>query len=70
MMPLGGGFFVVLFGLLSHPDNYLLWLCAVDCVEEKGFKKDNEDGVKMYEEYEKDRKIFIYNTVRAEEQQL
>ena len=30
-------------------DNYLLWLCAVDYVlEEKGLKKDNEDGVKMY----------------------
>ena len=28
-------------------DNYLLWLCAVDCVlEEKGLKKDNVDGVK------------------------
>jgi len=49
-------------------DNYLLWLCAVDYVlEEKGLKKDNEDGVKMYEEYVKQRKIFIYNTVRVEE---
>ena len=32
-------------------DNYLLWLCAVDYVlEEKGLKKDNDDGVKMYED--------------------
>jgi hypothetical protein len=31
-------------------DNYVLWLCAVDYVlEEKGLKKDNQDGVKMYE---------------------
>ena len=47
-------------------DNYLLWLCAVDYVlEEKGLKKDNEDGVKMYEEYLEQRKIFIYNNVRV-----
>ena len=47
-------------------DNYLLWLCAVDYVlEEKGLKKDNEEGVKMYEEYVKQRKIFIYNTVKV-----
>ena len=63
-------------------DNYLLWLCAVDCVlEEKGLKKDNvrydpqsgsyhplrEDGVKMYEEYLEQRKIFIYNSVKVVE---
>ena len=49
-------------------DNYLLWLCAVDYVlEEKGLKKDNEDGVKMYEDYVKERKIFIYNTVKVED---
>ena len=47
-------------------DNYLLWLCAVDYVlEEKGLKKENEDGVKMYEEYLEQRKIFIYNTVKV-----
>jgi hypothetical protein len=35
-------------------DNYLLWLCAVDYgLEEKGLQKDNEGGVKMYEEYVK-----------------
>ncbi len=29
-------------------DNYCLWVCAVDYVlEEKGLKKDNEDGIKM-----------------------
>jgi hypothetical protein len=45
-----------------------LWLCAVDYVlEEKGLKKDNEDGVKMYEEYLEQRKIFIYNNVRVED---
>ncbi len=27
-------------------DNYLLWVCPVDCVlEEKGLKRDNEDGL-------------------------
>ena len=48
-------------------DNYLLWLCAVDYVlEEKGLKQENDDGVKMYEEYIKERKIFIYNTVKVQ----
>ena len=52
-------------------DNYLLWLCAVDYVlEEKGLKKDNEEGVKMYEEYVKQRKIFIYNTVKVVREDL
>ena len=52
-------------------DNYLMWLCAVDFVlEEKGLKKDNdsESGVKMYEEYLKQRKTFIYNNVQVEGQ--
>ena len=32
-------------------DNDLIWLCAVDCVlEEKGWKKDDENGAKMYED--------------------
>ena len=45
-------------------DNYLLWLCAVDYVlEEKG-------RFKMYEEYIKERKIFIYNSVRVEEEDV
>jgi hypothetical protein len=50
-------------------DNYLLWVCAVDYVlEEKGLKKDNDDdGVKMYEEYVEQRKIFIYNTVKIQD---
>ena len=49
-------------------DNYLLWLCAVDYVlEEKGLKQENDDGVKMYEEYIKQRKIFIYNTVKIQD---
>jgi len=49
-------------------DNYYLWLCAVDCVlEEKGLKKDNDDGVKMYEENMKERKTFVYNTVKVVE---
>ena len=49
-------------------DNYYLWVCAVDCVlEEKGLKKDNDDGVKMYEEYMKERKTFINNTVKVVE---
>ena len=33
----------------------------------KGLKKDNDDGVKMYEEYVKQRKIFIYNTVKVQD---
>ncbi len=50
-------------------DNYLLWLCAVDYVlEEKGLKKYNDDGVKMYEEYVKQKNIFIYNTVTIEDE--
>jgi hypothetical protein len=36
-------------------------------LEENGLKTDNEEGVKMYEEYIEQRKIFIYNTVRVEE---
>ena len=50
-------------------DNYLIWLCAVDYVlEEKGLKKDNkENGAKMYEDYVKQRKTFIYNNVTVEE---
>jgi len=52
-------------------DNYFLWVCAVDYVlEEKGLKKDNENGVKMYEEYVKQRKTFIYNTVHVEENNI
>jgi len=52
-------------------DNDLLWVCAVHYVlEEKGLKKDNEDGVKMYEEYVKQRKTFIYNTVHVEENNI
>ena len=49
-------------------DNYLLWVCAVDCVlEENGLKRDNEDGLKLYEQYVNQRKIFIYNTVKIED---
>jgi len=49
-------------------DNYYLGVCAVDCVlEEKELKKDNDDGVKMYEEYLEQRKIFIYNSVKVED---
>jgi len=50
-------------------DNYLLWVCAVDYVlEEKGLKKDNnKSGLNMYEEYVKQRKTFIYNTVKVED---
>ena len=55
-------------------DNYLLWVCAVDYVlEEKGLKKENDgnaNGVKMYEEYVKQRKTFIYNTVHVEENNI
>ncbi len=47
-------------------DNYLLWLCAVDYVlEEKGLKKDNDEDFKMYEEYIKEKKLFVYNNVRV-----
>jgi hypothetical protein len=44
-----------------------IWLCAVDFVlEEMGLKKDNENGAKMYEEYVKQCKTFIYNNVTVE----
>ncbi len=47
--------------IMSLTVNYVL--------EEKGLKKDNDEGVKMsrYEEYVKQRKIFIYNTVKVED---
>ena len=52
-------------------DNYLLWLCAVDYViEEKGLKKENQDVVKMYEDYIKQRKIFIYNSVKIQDDDI
>ena len=52
-------------------DNYLLWLCAVDYVlEEKGLKKDNDEGVRMYDEYLKERKTFIYHTVKVQDDDL
>jgi len=52
-------------------DNYLLWVCAVDYVlEEKGLKKENSSGLNMYEEYVKQRKTFIYNTVKVEENNI
>jgi hypothetical protein len=49
-------------------DNYLLWLCSVDYVlEEMGLKKDSDEGTQMFEKYLKERKTFIYNTVRVED---
>ena len=42
-------------------------MCCRLCFRSKGLKKDNEEGVKMYEEYVKQRKIFIYNTVKVED---
>ena len=52
-------------------DNYLLWLCAVDYVlEEKGLKKDNDEGVRMYDEYLKERKTFLYHSVKVEDDDL
>ncbi len=35
--------------------------------KKKGLKRDNEDGFKLYEEYVNQRKIFIYNTVKVED---
>jgi len=55
-------------------DNYLIWVCAVDYVlEEKGLKKENgvdANGAKLYEEYVKERKTFIYNTVTVEDVEI
>ena len=49
-------------------DNYLLWICAVDYVmEEMGIKKDSVKGKELYDLYLKERKTFIYNTVKIEE---
>ncbi len=41
-------------------------MCAVDYVlEEKGLNKENQGGIKMYEEYVKQRKTFIYKNVKV-----
>ena len=40
-------------------------MCCRLCIRRKGTKKENEDGVKMYEKYLEQRKIFIYNTVKV-----
>jgi hypothetical protein len=48
-------------------DKYLLWLCAVDYALEEKELEDNEEGVKMYGECINQRKIFTYNSVRVEE---
>ena len=45
-------------------------MCCWLCIRRKGLKKDNEDGVKMYEDYVKERKIFIYNTVKVEDEDV
>ena len=46
-------------------DLYLLWVQAVDYVlEEKGLKKDTDEGEKMYNEYLKERQNLIYNSVK------
>ena len=46
-------------------DLYLLWVQAVDFVlEEKGLKKDSEEGEKMYNDYLKERENIIYNSVK------
>ena len=42
-------------------------MCCRLCIRRKGLKKHNDDGVKMYEENMKERKTFVYNTVKVEE---
>ncbi len=37
------------------------------CIRRKRTKKDNDEGFKMDEEYIKERKKLIYNTVRVED---
>ncbi len=45
-----------------------MWRCAVDYVLEViGLKKDSDEGMQMYEKYLKERKTFIYNTVKVED---
>ncbi len=45
-------------------DNDLIWLCAVDYImEELNIKTDSNYGESMYDDFLKERKKFIYNSV-------
>ena len=45
-------------------DNYFIWLCSVDFVmEELGIKNSTDLGKSLYEDFLKERKTFIYNSV-------
>ena len=51
---------------LEYPqiDNYFLWLISVDFVmEELGIKNNTVLGKSLYEDFLKERKTFIYNSV-------
>ena len=51
---------------LEYPqiDNFFLWLISVDFVmEELGIKNDTDLGKSLYEDFLKERKTFIYNSV-------
>ena len=46
-------------------DNYLIWLCAVDyMMEGLNIKEDNNSGKDMYDDFLKERKKEIYNSVQ------
>ncbi len=43
-------------------------MCCRLCIRRERIEKDNDDGVKTYEEYVKQNKIYIYNTVTVEDE--
>jgi len=46
-------------------DNYFIWLCACDFVmEELGIKNESELGKSLYEDFLKERKTTLYNSVQ------
>lgn len=52
---------------LEYPqtDNYFIWLCACDFVmEELGIKNESELGKSLYEDFLKERKTTLYNSVQ------
>ena len=52
---------------LEYPqtDNYFIWLCACDFVmEELGIKNESDLGKSLYEDFLKERKTTLYNSVQ------
>ena len=54
---------------LEYPqtDNYFIWLCACDFVmEELGIKNESDLGKSLYEDFLKERKTTLYNSVQLD----